>query len=343
MMETLSAFAAEHLSTQFAHPAALWLVLLLPVFAFLRFYYLRKGAAPLASVQHRGRSLPLNVIGLLLIETMLMLAVLIAVASPGKEGRLQSISEEGIDVALVLDISASMMAADFKPTRLDSLKKLAADFVERSGSDRIGVVLFAGEVFTQAPLTTDRKAVRELLSGISYYMIDHSRSGGTAIGDALLMTVDMLERRRIDGRDQALVLVTDGENDRGIDPKKVIPYLKERDVNLYVVGMAGDEKAPVFIDGQPFITVENKQLYTSLDDTSLRELTELGRGRYYRAKDEDALRSILKEIGSLNRTPLDVREIRTRRSDAWMAALAALLLFLIRQIYQIHFVRRPPL
>jgi Ca-activated chloride channel family protein len=157
------------------------------------------------------------------------------------------------------------------------------------------------------------------------------------------MTVDMLERRRIDGRDQALVLVTDGENDRGIDPKKVIPYLRERDVNLYVVGMAGDEKAPVFIDGQPFITVENKQLYTSLDDTSLRELTELGRGRYYRAKDEDALRSILKEIGSLNRTPLDVREIRTRRSDAWMAALAAFLLFLIRQIYLIHFVRRPPL
>ena len=282
-----------------------------------------------------------NLIGLLFIEALLLFHLIVGVAGPGKESVVRSIADEGLDVALVLDISASMLAADFKPNRLESLKELAIDFVDKNESDRIGVIVYAGEVFTQAPLTTDHRAIKELLRGISYYMIDHSVSGGTATGDALLIATDTLKRHKIKGRDQVIILITDGESNTGIDPLDVAPYLLENKIKLYIVGMASDESTPVFLEGEPFVNTENKQLYTSLDDKNLQKLAGAAQAEYYRALDEDALRKILQEIAKLNTAPLKNRVIRSRSGEAYIVAMIALLLFLIRQIYSIHFVRRP--
>jgi len=357
---------------QFANSWLLWLLVLIPVFLLVRWLLLRKDAVVLPVVQYAPDDvvreskinttdritpgsesqpklpsvlsrlgLSKNLIGLLFIEALLLFHLIVGVAGPGKESVVRSIADEGLDVALVLDISASMLAADFKPNRLESLKELAIDFVDKNESDRIGVIVYAGEVFTQAPLTTDHRAIKELLRGISYYMIDHSVSGGTATGDALLIATDTLKRHKIKGRDQVIILITDGESNTGIDPLDVAPYLLENKIKLYIVGMASDESTPVFLEGEPFVNTENKQLYTSLDDKNLQKLAGAAQAEYYRALDEDALRKILQEIAKLNTAPLKNRVIRSRSGEAYIVAMIALLLFLIRQIYSIHFVRRP--
>lgn len=309
-----------------------WLCLCLSLIApyvWYRLRLLRSAAVGFAPLQYRkasgfARIAPWTLLG---VESLLIATMIFALAGPHRESEREIIKEEGLDIALSLDVSASMMAADFKPNRLEALKRMAANFIKRSGSDRIAVYVFAKDVFTQTPLTTDHTVLLELLQGVSYRMIDHAKSGGTAMGDALLAAGEALLRSRVKGRDQVVLLFTDGESNYGADPALAARYLRSNNIRFYVIGIGGDEAVPVLIDGKPFIAVGGKPLYTKLDDRRLKSVTEAGGGRYYRARNEDILAKVFGELARLERTALEVRTLRIRRYYSAHLATFGLLIF----------------
>lgn len=313
----------------FVRPWLLLALVLLVPYAVLRRRRLRAAAVdfpPLQYARRAGRR------GWLLaaqvpLETLLLAVLVVALAEPAKRLRVDTIGEDGLDVALALDISASMQAADFEPNRLEALKALAVKFVKRSAAHRIAVYAFAGHAFTQTPLTTDHATLIGLLEGLAYESIDHGPSGGTALGDALLATADGLLRARLEGRDQVLVLVTDDESNKGIDPLLAARFVAAQGMRLYVVGIGGDEEVEVYVHGQPFITINDTILRTSLDEAQLREIAAAAGGRYFRARSNDVLAAIFDELARLETTPLEIEAVEVRFSRAPLLAAAAFLLF----------------
>jgi len=248
-------------------------------------------------------------------------------AGPYKESRLDLIEDEGVDVMLVLDVSLSMLAEDLEPNRLEALRRIARDFVSRAGGNRIGIVIFAKDSYVQTPLTTDHRSLLALLDGVTVYTLDQNKSGGTSVGDALLVTVERLTRSRIEGRDQSLVLITDGESNTGIEPELAARYVREHGIRFYAIGVGGTEPMAVSFEGIP-IGAEGDYLAV-LDDRRLRNVTELAGGRYYRATDVGILEEIFGELSRLESAPLELRTVASRRSFGHWPALAALALFLL--------------
>ena len=328
------------------HIATPWifgfLILIIPYIIF-RIKIIKKSALAYAPVQyHRGSPVKQAAVFLqLFIEAVLLSILIIAMSGIYSESEREIIKEEGIDVALALDVSSSMQAADFPPNRLEALKKIAHNFVKRSGNNRIAVFAFAKDVFTQTPLTTDHLSILELLDGISYRIIDHSRSGGTAIGDALIMAGEGLLQNRIKDRDQVIILVTDGENNFGADPLLAARFVRANNIRFYVIGLGGDKPIQVFVDGKPFINVLGKPLMTSLDDTRLKSITETAGGRYFRAKTIHVLADIFSELARLERSPLEIETLHIRKYYTSSFALVLFLLFLSWLSLGGFVVRRP--
>lgn len=304
-------------------------------------YHLEKGKNPvLARPLTSGRALGPS--GMIL-EAAAMSFLLLSLAGPYTKHTHQSIDEEGIDIALVLDISASMQAADFKPNRLEALKKTTAEFIKRSGQNRIGMYAFAGAVFTQTPLTSDHQALLELLAGLSYEMIDHADGGGTAIGDALVYALDSLRRSRIKERDQAIVLITDGESSSGMDPLQAAAMVQAENIKLFIIGMAGPEAVEVYVHGKPFITKNDEILKTSLDDKQLEAITRAANGRYFRAPDDTTLASLMADLSRLNRTPLQIRTLEQKIPRSGPFTALALGFFMLWLGWRSFLYRRPML
>ncbi|MEM8930680.1 MAG: VWA domain-containing protein [Acidobacteriota bacterium] len=269
---------------------------------------------------------------------VLTLAV-VGVAEPYTESRFERFEDEGIDIVLALDVSLSMLAEDFPPNRLDALQRIAHDFLERSGGHRVALVIFAGDAYVQSPLTTDRPALFELLAGVTAHSVNQSKSGGTAIGDALLVASERLTAQAIAGRDQAIVLITDGASNEGIEPELAVDHLNSLDIRLYAIGVGGDQPVEVFFEGgrvggddDPYLAV--------LDDTELRALAERAGGRYDRATDVAALENLFAALSRLESAPLEVREVARRRHLTPQLALAALIAF-IAHILAAASARRP--
>lgn len=327
----------------FDHVWILYLSIVIVPYALLRVLAIRKKSISYAPLQFgsmrilRRIALPF----LLLLECAIVLCMVIALSGPHVKSETELVSDKGIDTALVLDVSASMQAADFKPNRLEALKKISTDFVRRSAGNRIAVYAFAKHIFTQSPMTTDHAVIAELIEGISYEMIDHTVSGGTAIGDALLMANDGLKRQKIEGRDQVIILISDGENNEGTDPLPAAKLVRENKIRLYVIGIGGDEPVEVFINGQQFVTTGNIPLKTSLDDTQLKEISAEAGGTYYRAGNANLLAEIFKEISRLEMTPLKTKTLSIRHSYIPVAALVIFVLFMLHRIMEGVFLRRP--
>lgn len=314
-------------SWEFARPEVLWALGSLVGYAVLRSWQQRGDFQDYAPLQYRSGRDRDRWLGWmqLPIELVLVALVIVGLAGPHRTRDLELIEGEGIDVALVLDVSLSMLAEDFPPNRLEALRTIASDFISRSGSHRVAVIVFARDAFVQTPLTTDHRVLLELLSGVTVDAIDQALSGGTAIGDALLVAAGHLEANRIEGRDQAAILITDGESNLGSEPLLGARYLAHRNVRLYAIGVGGEEPVEVFVDGErlggddPYLAF--------LDDTQLRELSDAVAGRYYRATDVGALEDIFGELSRLEGAPLEVRTVGVRRYFTRYFALAALPLF----------------
>ena len=275
------------------------------------------------------------------LELLLLIVVFIALSAPYKLLERNMILDRGLDIVFSLDVSASMQAADFPPTRLEFLKKVTSNFIKKNTTNRMGVYVFARDTFTQTPLTTDHKILLDLMKGITFAMIDHNKSGGTSIGDALLAATDTLIKHKKPNRDRVIILITDGENTHGVDPLLAARYVRANQVRLYIIGVAGDEPMEVYVAGRPYITSSGRILKTSLDDTQLKEIAKEARGRYYRAKDASVLQKVFSELLTLEQTPIEIKKLSHKVTYSHYFALLSMLLFFLWFILEGVFIRRP--
>lgn len=349
-------------SLELARPLILLGWFLLPVYALLRRRWMERSAVPYpplqdlragarearpsgetASRQGRLWSRFRALVAYRLVvplEVVLLGLGLLGLAGPYRQTTLELVEDEGVDVALVLDASLSMLAEDFPPNRLDALRRLAEDLIARSGGNRVSIVLFALDPYVQSPLTTDHRVLSELLAGVTVHSLNQSLSGGTAIGDALLVAAEQLTRARIPGRDQALVLITDGESNQGIDPVLAARYLREEGVRFYAIGVGGEEPVAVTFEGEPVGGADSPYL-AALDTTQLRAMAEAAEGDFYRATDVGALERILGAISRLESSPLESRILETHQPTTAPLALICLLLYTVTLTANGVVLRRP--
>lgn len=277
----------------------------------------------------------------LIVEAALFVCILLALAGPYRLAERNLVLDRGIDIILSIDVSASMQAADFPPNRLQFVKKISSDFIRKNTTNRMGVYIFARDTFTQTPLTTDHKILLDLIDGINFDIIDHRKSGGTAIGDALLAATDTLVKNKKENRDQVIILITDGENTHGVDPILAAHYVRSKNIRLYLIGVAGNEPVEVSVDGEPYITPSGKVLTTSLDDSQLKTIAREGGGKYYRAKDSAVFQQIFQQLWQLEQTPIEVKKLTNKIAYSYILAWLSLPLFLLWLILEGWFTRRP--
>lgn len=250
--------------------------------------------------------------------------IIIALAKPQTRNESQRSEGEGVDIVLCIDVSGSMTAQDFTPNRLEAAKSVAINFVQQRVTDRIGVVIFSGESFTQCPLTTDYTVVASAIQSIRNGLLED----GTAIGSGLATSVDRLRNSK--SKSKIVVLLTDGENNGGlIDPKTAKEIAKAFGVRVYTIGVGSDGYAKQPVNTPLGVVMEQEKV--SIDEALLTEISRETGGRYFRAKDNESLSEIYKEIDGLEKTKVEV--INTIRfSDKFLPFVAAAIFFLLLEI-----------
>lgn len=227
-------------------------------------------------------------------------AMVIALARPVIVHHESETTTEGVDIVLAMDISGSMLARDFTPDRLSAAKRLATEFVAERTGDRLSVVAFAGEAFTQCPLTADQAAVGTMLSRLRSGVVED----GTAIGNGLATAINRL--RESGAKSKVVVLLTDGVNNRGqISPIMAAEIARDLGIKVYTIGVGSRDKAPMpAIDpfgNQTFVMAE-----VEIDEDLLRNIASTTSGRYFRANDNEALRNIYQQINELEKSEVQV-------------------------------------
>lgn len=242
--------------------------------------------------------------------------LIIAIARPRLVLKEEEVKAEGIDIILVMDLSSSMLARDFAPDRLTVSKKMAQDFVDKRTYDRIGLAVFAGESFTQSPLTTDHRIIKEFLESLESGMLED----GTAIGMGIASAVNRLKESESESK--VVILLTDGVNNSGyIKPITAAEIAKELHVKLYTIGVGSMGNAVSPISRRNDGTYIFGTSRVEIDEELLTEISQLTGGQYYRATNEASLQQIYNEIDRLEKTEIDVSVFR-RYSDEFRIFLA---------------------
>ncbi|HOI87894.1 MAG TPA: VWA domain-containing protein [Lentimicrobium sp.] len=324
-----------------ANPEALYLLLLIP--AAIAWYWFR-GADTRARLQVSGieafkagrKTLRIRLRHSQFILKVLAFSLLVvALARPQSSSSKQNVSVEGIDIVLAMDISGSMLAEDFKPNRLAVAKDVAAEFIRGRISDRIGLVVFSGESFTQCPLTTDHGILLNLLDEIKSGMIED----GTAIGDGLATAVSRLKES--EAVSKVIILLTDGENNRGfIDPVSAAEIARVFGLRVYTIGVGTIGMAPYPVQ-TPF-GMQYQQMEVRIDEPLMQQIAEMTNGKYFRATNAGKLRDIYREIDQLEKSKVDVTEFRKKKEEFLPFVLAALVLLLADFILGISIFRKFP-
>lgn len=248
--------------------------------------------------------------------------VIVALAQPRTGAAAQNVTRDGIDIALVVDISSSMLAEDFQPqNRMEVAKDRAKEFVTGRRTDRIGVVAFSGEALTQVPLTTDYPVVLAAIDNLQPGLLED----GTAIGTAIATAANRL--RSADGRSRVMLLLTDGENNRGaIDPRTAAQAAAAFGIRIYSIGIGSEGMAPTPVGRGLFgLRYENRPV--RIDEALLTEISEGSGGRYFRARDGVALQRIFEQIDVLERSPVEARSfVRYTERYQWPLSFAVVAL-----------------
>lgn len=326
---------------EFAHPRYLYLLLLLVPLIAWYIYKLSKMQASfrLASTQafdKMPKTLRVYMRHLPFLLRLIAIAlIIIVIARPQAINSWQKTESQGIDIVLALDVSGSMLAQDLKPDRLTAAKKVAAEFVNDRPNDKLGLVIFAGESFTQCPLTTDHKILLNLLNEVKFGMIDD----GTAIGLGLANSVNRLKESQSQSR--VVILLTDGTNNRGqIAPLTAADLAHSYGIRVYTIGVGTKGMAPTPVQTPFGMRMQNMQV--DIDEKTLTEIASITGGKYFRAEDNEGLRNIYHEIDEMEKYLISVQNV-TRKQELYVPfGLLALGLILIEWLLRRTWLRNIP-
>lgn len=272
---------------------------------------------------------------LIALRVLTLLFLIVSLARPQLTSEGEKVTTEGIDIVLTTDISGSMLAEDFRPNRIEAAKNVAVDFIDGRPNDRIGLVVFAGESFTQCPLTLDHSVVKNLLKEIKSGMIED----GTAIGMGLATAVSRLKESKAKSR--VIILITDGVNNRGfIDPTTAAGIAQEFGIRVYTIGVGTMGTAPYPIQ-TPF-GIQYQNVPVEIDESLLQNIASQTGGKYFRATDNRKLKIIYDEIDQLEKTKIEVTQLRRHKEEFYSAAMFAGFFLLLEMFVSQTVLRKIP-
>lgn len=326
----------------FEYPHLLWL-LVIPALLIVHYIYLELcgrrphlrvsdirywkagGKSVLAYLRHAP----------MLLRTVALSMIIIAIARPRSSSKMDKIDTEGIDIVLAMDVSTSMLARDFTPDRISAAKDIAIEFISQRPSDRIGIVVFAGESYTQCPLTTDRATLINLMKEIQTGLIED----GTAIGNGLATAVARMQGS--DAKSRVVILLTDGVNNRGeITPQTAADIAKTYGIRVYTIGVGANGTAPY-----PVITpwgVQMQDVEVEIDEDLLKGIAETTGGRYFRATDNTKLSEIYSEINKMEKARTTIDSFPVYKELFMDFALVALICLLLEVVFNAFILKRLP-
>ncbi|MDZ7877587.1 MAG: VWA domain-containing protein [Saprospiraceae bacterium] len=327
---------------EFASPTFLTFLLLLPVIAWwywqrYRTHYATLTFSNLAAFSGRSSQRGRARFLLPLLRGLCFVFLTVALARPQRILSEQDVQTDGIDIMIALDLSSSMLAQDFDPDRLSAAKRVAAQFVEKRTYDRVGLVVFSGEAFTQCPLTTDHSVVQEFLSKLQSGFLQD----GTAIGMGLATSINRLKDSPV--KSKIVILMTDGVNNAGyFKPEDAMQLAKTLGIKVYTIGVGstGEALSPVGRrqDGKYVFGL----VPVEIDETLLENIANTTGGKYYRATNDRELEQIYAEIDRLEKTRIDVTTLRSRTEVFGNWVLAALILIVLELVLRYTIFRTIP-
>lgn len=326
---------------EFADPTFFWLFLLIPVLSVWYWYkhqgnYAKMHISGLENLKGAPKSLRQRFIHLPFVMKMIVLALLIvAIARPQTSSKREDVSVEGIDIVMAMDVSGSMLAQDFKPNRLEASKKVAMDFAKGRPNDRIGLVVFSGEAFTQCPLTTDHQVLNDLFREIKSGMIED----GTAIGDGLATAISRLKDSQAISK--VIILLTDGVSNMGaLDASSAAEIAKIYGIRVYTIGVGSMGTAPYPVQ-TPF-GVKMQQMEVKIDEPLLKQVAQMTDGKYFRATSNQKLQEVYEAIDQLEKSKIDVTVFSKKSEEFHNWALAAAFVFLLMLLLKYTWLKTLP-
>ena len=319
-----------------------WFLLLLIVIPVLIWWYAaknsrRQGSIIISDVSAKGltswktsfRHLPF------VLRLLAIIFIIAAIARPQTMFEEQNAEGEGVDIVLCIDVSGSMTAQDLTPNRLEAAKNVAIDFVNKRLTDRIAVVIFSGESFTQCPLTTDHEVLISAIENIRNGLLED----GTAIGSGLGTSVDRLRTSK--SKSKVVILLTDGENNGGlIDPQTAKEIAKAFQVKVYTIGVGTDGYAPQPVNTPMGVVMQQGKV--SIDEKLLKQIADETGGKYFRAKNTEGLNGIYDEINNLEKSKVEI-STRTRYTEKFFPfVIAALALLFFEMLLKFTVFRKFP-
>jgi len=326
---------------EFVNKEFFWLLLLLPI--AIAWYFFKRNrqtaALKMSSIKgfKAGSSLLPKFRPILFVFRLLALAFLItALARPRtSDERTRTKTTKGIDIVMAIDVSASMLAKDLKPNRLEALKNVAAEFIQGRPNDRIGLVEYAGESYTKTPITSDKAIVLRSMRDIKYNTIIE---GGTAIGMGLATSVNRLKDSK--AKSKVIILLTDGVNNSGfIDPKIASELAVEYGIKVYTIGLGTNGMALSPYAVLPNGNFQYRRIQVEIDEDLLQEIADVTGGKYFRATDNRKLKEIYAEINKLEKTEIEELKFTTYDEKFRPLVLIALGLILVELLLRFTLFR----
>ena len=327
---------------KFANPYLLWLlVLVAPMIAYYIFLSLKVGASiRISSVEgvrkaprtwrYWFRHLPF------VLRCAAFAAIVVALARPQDIEEQSRTNAEGIDIMLSIDISGSMLARDFKPDRITAAKEVAGEFIADRYGDRIGLAVFAGESFTQSPLTTDKSTLQTMLARIRSGVVED----GTAIGNGLATAINRL--RESEAKSKVIILLTDGVNNSGeIAPLMAADIAADMGIKVYTIGVGTRGKAP-YPAVDMFGNMTFQMADVEIDEDTLEEIASRTGGRYFRATDKAKLKAIYDEINQLEKSKVEVTDLTIYHEQYLPLVLLAIVLLVLEFLFGQVLLKRIP-
>lgn len=323
---------------QFSEKHWFWLFLIIPVLMFWYVFKLKKQEGELnfsSFVLFEGikSSFKAKLRHLLFVLRLLAIScIILAIARPQSRSSWKDIKTEGIDIVVSLDISLSMLAKDFKPNRLEVAKDVLKDFIDARPNDKIGLVIFSGEAFTQCPLTTDHKIIKNMFKDIKAGMLDQGTAIGLGLADGIARIKDSKAKSKV------VILISDGVNNVGeIAPLTAAEIAKTFGVRVYCIGVGSKGKALQPVAIYPNGEMEYDYVDVDIDEATMTEMSKMTGGKYFRATDKESLENTYKEIDRLEKTIISEKSF-TNKAEHFLPLAIAALVFLLLEFLLKRFV-----